>query len=190
MAGKQQLIGKWGDTTNQEYRVQIAGGTIRLDLRDNSAQATVSAYTGTLTALAGAWHHLAVTYDGRGGATAAGGIVFYVDGTAVPLTRVNSASYVAMENLNAALQVGRESQMWKQFNGGLDELRLWGVVRTAAQIQAAISTELAGAESGLVGYWRFSEGSGISSEDISAGDLTATLNGGAYFAPGGPPVSP
>jgi chitodextrinase len=190
MATKQQLVGKWGETSNQEYRLYTGGGTIRLDLRDNSTQATVSAYTGSVTALAGAWHHLAATYDGRGGATAAAGITIYIDGTAVALTRANSASYVAMENLGASLQVGHESTAWKQFDGGLDELRLWAVARSASQIQAARTTELTGAEVGLVGYWRFNEGSGTSSDDSSAGNLAATLNSGAFFGAGGPLTTP
>ena len=32
-----------------------------------------------------------MTYDGRGGATAADGITIYVDGVAVPMFRVNNA---------------------------------------------------------------------------------------------------
>jgi chitodextrinase len=191
LSGKYQLLSKWGETANQEYRLYIAANVIRLDLRDQSAQATVSAYTSSSQAgLAGAWHHLAVSYDGRGGSTAAAGITIYIDGVAVPLTRSNNAAYVAMENLGATLQVGRESAAWKQYDGGLDELRLWAVARTAAQIQAARTTELSGAEPGLVGYWRFNEGSGASSDDSSAGSLAATLNSGAFFGAGGPLTTP
>jgi hypothetical protein len=191
LSGKYQLLSKWGETANQEYRLYIAANVIRLDLRDQSAQATISAYTSSSQAgLAGAWHHLAVSYDGRGGSTAAAGITIYIDGVAVPLTRSNNAAYVAMENLGATLQVGRESAAWKQYDGGLDELRLWAVARTAAQIQAARTTELSGAEPGLVGYWRFNEGSGASSDDSSAGSLVATLNSGAFFGAGGPLTTP
>ncbi len=93
-----------------EYRLRLASGVIRLDLRDNSAQATVSAHTANgQVSLIGSWHHLAVTYDGRGGATAANGITIYIDGVAVPVTRINNPAYVAMENLTAPLQIGRES---------------------------------------------------------------------------------
>ena len=191
LSGKYQLLSKWGETANQEYRLYIAANVIRLDLRDQSAQATISAYTSSSQAgLAGAWHHLAVSYDGRGGSTAAAGITIYIDGVAVPLTRSNNAAYVAMENLGATLQVGRESAAWKQYDGGLDELRLWAVARTAAQIQAARTTELSGAEPGLVGYWRFNKGSGASSDDSSAGSLAATLNSGAFFGAGGPLTTP
>ncbi len=146
-----QLIGKWLDGT-AEYRLRLASGVIRLDLYDNSAQATVSAHTATSQAsLIGSWHHLAVTYDGRGGATAANGITIYVDGVAVSLTRINNPAYVAMENLTAPLQIGRESNGWRQYDGALDEMRVWNVVRTPTEIQSYMTMELSGAEAGSGG---------------------------------------
>ena len=90
------------------YRLHIASGFIRMDLRDSSANAVVSAYTlASQSALVGSWHHLAVTYDGRGGASAAAGLAIYIDGVPVPVTRNNNAAYVSMENLAAPLQIGR-----------------------------------------------------------------------------------
>ncbi len=50
---KHQLIGKWGESTNQEYRLQIAAGTIRLDLKDQSANAMVSVFTNGLPPIVG-----------------------------------------------------------------------------------------------------------------------------------------
>ncbi len=91
-----------------------------------------SVFTNGLPAgMVGAWHHVAVTYDGRGGATAADGITVYIDGVPVALVRINHPAYVAMENLAAPLQIGREGPFWNQYNGALDEIRLWNVARTA-----------------------------------------------------------
>ena len=186
---RHQLLGKWGESANQEYQLHVVSGLIRLDLRDNSAQATVSAYTSnSQLALIGGWHHLAVTYDGRGGATAANGITIYVDGVAVPVTRGNNPAYVAMENLTAPLQIGRESTLWRQYDGALDELRLWNVARTPSQLQAAMTTELGGAEAGLVAYWRFNEGVGGTVADDSPGNSTATLLNGPLWVYGGQPI--
>ena len=171
----------------------IAANGIRLDLYDSSAQATVSAYTSTSQAsLVGGWHHLAVTYDGRGGAAAANGITIYVDGVAVALTRSNSAAYVAMENRAIPLQIGRESTNWKQYDGGLDEIRIWELVRTQAQIQAAMSTELTGAEPGLVAYWKINEGLGTAVADGSPSGLAATMFNSPTWTSGGPmtPAAP
>ena len=184
---RHQLLGKWGENANQEYRLHLSSGVIRLDLRDNSAQATVAAYTtNSQVSLIGSWHHLAVTYDGRGGATAANGITIYVDGVAVPVTRGNNPAYVAMENLTAPVQIGRESPSWKQYDGALDELRLWNVVRTPSQLQSAMTTELSGTEAGLVAYWKFNEGVGGTVADDSPGDHTVTLLNGPLWVYGGP----
>ena len=187
MTNRSQLVGKWGESTNQEYRLFIFGNIIRLDLRDQSAGATTWAYTATSQAgLVGGWHHVAVTYDGRGGATAANGITFYIDGVSVPVTRGNNAAYVAMENLSGPLQIGRESPGWSQYDGGLDELRLWSVARTVSELQATLTTELTGSEPGLRAYWRFNEGSGTTVAGDGPADQPMTLSNGPLWVARGP----
>ena len=185
-----QLLGKWGGSGNREYRLRIAPGAIRLDLADSSAQAVVSAFTATnQSALIGSWHHLAVTYDGRGGATAANGITIYIDGVAVPLVRFNNTAYVAMENTTAPVLIGREGPSWFQYDGALDEIRLWNVARTPVEIQASMATELTGIEPGLIAYWRLDDGTGVSAFDDSPAEHTATLFNGPIWNAGGPIVS-
>ena len=127
-----------------------------------------------------------MTYDGRGGATAANGLAIYIDGVSVPVTRNNNAAYVAMENLAAPLQIGRESPSWQQFDGALDEIRVWNVARTASAIQGTMSTELGSAEPGLVAAWQFNGGTGITAADGSGGGNTATLFNGTAWVAGGP----
>jgi hypothetical protein len=184
---RHQLLGKWGSSTTSEYRLHIASGFIRMDLKDGSANATVSVYTSaSQTALIGTWHHLAVTYDGRGGANAAAGLAIYVDGVAVPVTRINNAAYVAMENTTGSLQIGRESPSWQQFDGALDEIRMWNVARTASQIQSTMATEVGGGEAGLVAAWQFNEGSGVTVTDAAGAGNAATLFNGAAWIAGGP----
>jgi hypothetical protein len=188
MARRQQLIGKWGDTSQQEYRLTISNDVLSIQLFDDSAQAyALAATVGNFSGLAGAWHHLAVTYDGRGGPTAADGLIMYVDGAAVPLFRETSPGYVAMENLAAPLQVARESNQWRQYAGGLDEIRLWGVARSAAEIQAAMGVELTGAEPGLRAYWQLNDGLGVTAAD-AVGTAPGTLSREALWQAGGPIV--
>ena len=128
---RHQLLGKWGEADRNTNCI-MASGIIRMDLRDTSAQATASVYTSaSQAALIGSWHHLAVTYDGRGGATAADGLTFYIDGVAVPVTRINNPAYVAMENLTGAGADRPGESEWQQYDGGLDELRLWNLAADA-----------------------------------------------------------
>ena len=181
--GRHQLLGK-----SSEYRVAIIYGTLMVNLVDESTHsgAEVSTFSVDLSALVGTWHHLAVTYDGRGGAAAADGITVYLDGTALPVFRSTGAGYVAMENLTAPLSVGHESDQWNQFAGALDEVRVWNILRTPAELAATRNSELAGTEPGLVAYWRFNEGSGLTSTDDSPASNGATLATATMWAPNGP----
>jgi hypothetical protein len=64
-----------------------------------------------------------------------------------------------------------------RFDGAIDEVRIWTVARSKAQIQACMGQELSFTVMGncyvdpsiLKGYWRFNEGEGSASADISGG---------------------
>ena len=58
------------------------------------------------------------------------------------------------------------------FDGVIDEVRLWNVARTEAEIQSTMNSTLAGNEEGLVGYWNFDDG--------TAKDLTTNENDGEF----------
>jgi hypothetical protein len=60
------------------------------------------------------------------------------------------------------------------FTGSIDELRIWNTVRSQAQIQQNMNFRLIGNEAGLVGYYRFDEGTGA-----TAIDATGSGNDGA-----------
>ncbi|MEZ5418125.1 MAG: hypothetical protein R2708_12370 [Vicinamibacterales bacterium] len=61
-----------GESTNQEYKLSIISGGIRIDLRDQSAQAGTYAFSlVNFSSLVGAWHRRDLRR--RGGATAADG---------------------------------------------------------------------------------------------------------------------
>ena len=46
------------------------------------------------------------------------------------------------------------------FRGQLDEVRVWSVARSEAQVRAAMGQRLSGNEVGLVGLWNFDAGDG------------------------------
>ncbi len=85
-----------------------------------------------------------------------------------------------------ALQIGRESGGVSQYGGGLDELRLWNVARTPSQLQAHMAAELSAIEPGLIGYWKFNEGTGTTAADDAGNGLTATLFNSPTWTAGGP----
>jgi hypothetical protein len=51
------------------------------------------------------------------------------------------------------------------FNGAIDEFRMWNVARSQADIMATMGTKLVGNEDGLVGYWKFDDGTGTTAKD-------------------------
>ena len=51
------------------------------------------------------------------------------------------------------------------FNGAIDEFRMWNVARSQADIMATMGTKLVGNEAGLVGYWKFDDGTGTTAKD-------------------------
>jgi len=83
----------------------------------------------------GAFHHLAVTYDGIT-------INFYVDGV---LQSAGTASGYSLSTAGGLFEVGggaRNGTTTSYLNGVVDEIRIWHVARTQAQIVASKDMEL------------------------------------------------
>eukprot|EP01116_Phalansterium_solitarium_P013234 TRINITY_DN3045_c0_g3_i2.p1 TRINITY_DN3045_c0_g3~~TRINITY_DN3045_c0_g3_i2.p1 ORF type:complete len:653 (-),score=112.50 TRINITY_DN3045_c0_g3_i2:151-2109(-) len=76
------------------------------------------------------------------------------------------------------------------FKGYLDEIRIWAVARSAAQIQSTstcgYTSTCVGTEYGLVAYYRLNEGSGITLADSSRNGITASAKDGTWAATEGP----
>jgi len=62
------------------------------------------------------------------------------------------------------------------FTGKIDELRIWNVARTDAEIKSSMNQRLTGKEAGLVVYYNFDEGTGTSSKDL-VGNFEAKFGG-------------
>jgi hypothetical protein len=63
------------------------------------------------------------------------------------------------------------------FIGKMDEVRIWNVARTEAEISATMHERLTGREPGLVAYWRFDAPSGVTAVDSSPAKADATIAG-------------
>lgn len=121
-----------------------------------------------------AWHHAAGTVGPTGQH-------LYVDG----VLRQSAATIVSSAFDEAQLTVGfgyigPVGEM-RYFEGELDELRLWNVVRTAEEIAANRSGPIDPAASGLFGYWRLDEsGDADRAADASSGGRAGTLTGFSF----------
>jgi hypothetical protein len=101
----------------------------------------------------GQWHHVAVVVDSIANTTA-----FYIDGR-----WVRTVQAARVQNNSGPLILGKFglSVNGAYFKGSLDEVRLWNVARSAAQIASLASSPLPrDRETGLVAYYNFDEGAG------------------------------
>jgi hypothetical protein len=124
------------------------------------------------------WHHLAATFQATTRT-----LVLYLDGTQVATGVLGQRS----AGNTLPVELGRNGpSSGKNFTGKLDDVRLWNVVRSAAQIQSNFGSELVGPQPGLVANWKFDDGPTSAVALDSAGGHTATLHG----VTSSPPVHP
>ena len=113
------------------------------------------------------WYHIAGTYDGTT-------MRIYVNGM-LENTSTTESGDISYANSWLAIGMYKDDNEAFSFPGQIDEVRIWNVARSQAQIQADMFTELTGSEPNLVSYWNLNEGSGIAAAD-SAGSNHGILN--------------
>lgn len=120
----------------------------------------------------GEWHHIAVTFDG-----VAGEIHTYVNGSLVDTYNQPGPMGDVYSMYDDASIGGRENATNQRFQGQIDEVRVWNTTRTQGEIQDNMNQLLAGAEAGLVGYWRLDEAGTGSIVDHSGNGNDGVLGG-------------
>ncbi|MFM6482207.1 MAG: LamG domain-containing protein, partial [Microcystis panniformis] len=117
------------------------------------------------------WTHIAVSYDkGLIKTYANGSLVHTYDGTGTI-----GDVFASQDELRIGYRQAANSQYFK---GQIDEVRVWNLTRTQAEIQANLSQKLSGNESGLVSYWNFEESTGNTVNDLTANKNNGTLING------------
>jgi|GEM_PF-1556707 len=117
----------------------------------------------------GHWQHIALV---RQLGAAPRKLYWYINGQLV--NQADASYFPAVAGaLNALIGNGYTSRL----KGEMDELRIWNVARTGAEIAANLDNVLTGSESGLVGYYKFAEGGGTTLDDATANSLDGTIEG-------------
>jgi endo-beta-N-acetylglucosaminidase D len=144
------------------YMIRCGGnGIINFNLGTGSWQEINSPANSTQL---NTWQHVAATYDGTN-------MKIYVDG--ILAAEDNRPGLNISNAVNSNLLIGESPGFPDRvFNGKIDEVRIWNIARTQAQIQSTMNTVLtpeyySSPDSGLVGYWRLDEGAGQTAEDLS-----------------------
>ncbi len=110
------------------------------------------------------WQHVSATYDGST-------MIIYVDGEEV----ASEPKSISFSSPNSNLTIGNSSNFSNRyFVGTIDEVRVWDVARSQAEIQATMSNCLSGSEIGLAAYYQFEDGAG--NEFVS--DISPNANTG------------
>ncbi|HTE23015.1 FG-GAP-like repeat-containing protein [Flavitalea sp.] len=140
LVGNACILGNRSDATSR-YSFHIAAGSIGM-YKTGEYQAI--AYTFT----PGQWYHLAFVCS-------AVETRIYVNGVSIGTTgNVISAD----ANLDFQLGVAHTSPIFEPFSGSMDEVRIWNVTKTQAQIAAGMNLSLTGAEPNLVGLFAMDQG--------------------------------
>jgi hypothetical protein len=122
---------------------------------------------------AGVWHHAAATLQ-----ASTRRVTLYLDGMPVMIGTLDALG--AANDL--PLSIGRSGTVGNYWTGKIDDLRIWNLTRTAAQIAATYQTEFATAPAGLIANWKFDEATGTTAADSTASPADAVLDGGASFS--------
>jgi hypothetical protein len=157
--GTRGIVG-WGNygSFNQVTALRLHGSN---GIRHYWWAADLDVTTGDIS---GAWHHVAVTWDGTNRKLYLDGV--YKNGDQPSAHAVPNASNFRIGSTNNS----------EYFDGKIDEIRIWSEARTQQEIQATMNNTLTGSESGLVAYYKMNDGSGTSLADSSSNSNTATLN--------------
>ncbi|MBN1781036.1 S8 family serine peptidase [bacterium] len=100
------------------------------------------------------WSHVAVSYNAQTGSGA-----MYINGIPQIITAFYDSLDQIADHRIADLHLGNRPGLDRAFDGKMDEIRLWNVVRSAADIQNHM-TDSPAANADLIGSWRFDEGNG------------------------------
>ncbi|MBN2461241.1 MAG: VCBS repeat-containing protein [Candidatus Cloacimonetes bacterium] len=111
------------------------------------------------------WQHAAFSFDGIDD------VAVYINGVPQELTYLSLSSGNIAPNEEYDLCLGNSAGGLQQFQGIIDEVRIWNRVLTELEIQINMLLYLNGSEDDLLANWQFNEGYGDSFADL-CGNIT------------------
>jgi hypothetical protein len=140
----------WSQSGNHQLQLRIDGAV------GGNARATDPLPASTYF---GQWIHVAGVYSVAGDITQ-----IYVNG----VLKDSQPAVGSMQYAGSDLFMGNYTAGGNEdFDGIIDEVRVWNIARTQQQIVDTMDRALMGTEPGLVGYWRFNENAGQVTADSS-----------------------
>jgi hypothetical protein len=173
----------WADVvgSSDDFGASILGS--RIAFGTGNADGGEVNLIGSVTVNSGKWTHVAVARQKSPAL-----LQIFING-ATDRTITDAAQARALAG-SPSLQVGGNSHDGRYYRGIIDEVRVWNVVRTAAQLSADKNRRLAGNEAGLVGYWRFDDGVGLLAIDSGPRENHGVLQGPPQWVLSDSPICP
>ena len=163
-------------TSNLSHRSYILylreNGKIQIASSPNG-QGQKSFYTPSETIQLGKWYHIAGVIDAKSNVMRL--FINGVEGGTRDLNGKNSF-YQSRKPLRIGWTHEEERPTQSPFVGLIDEVRIWNVARTEAEIRSDMNSQLKGNESGLVAYWKFDEAT-----DGIVSDASSNKNNGKFI---------
>src|SRR5262249_23242965 len=152
-----------------DFGSSVLNGKFAFGVGNGGTSAVMTTILSTTTVATGQWVHVASTRR-----MSTGEIQVFVNG------RMEASQMVTVQknplNGQPSMTIGGNTVDFHYFVGQIDEVRAWNVVRTGSEIMQTMGKTLVGNEPGLVGYWRFDEGTGVVAGD---GSSSAVKNNGS-----------
>ena len=170
--GEQYFIHSRTSGSGEAFTLGTRGGAY------NDFRFTWTTSSGVVTALSitnrsDTWTHVSGTWDGSN-------VRIYINGS-----EENSSSLGGNTSTPTTdILIGIRSDLLGDFEGFIDDVRIYNYARTAAQVRldynAGLSARFGGSpaedmDRGLVGYWNFNEGSGQTAYDSTDNNSDGTL---------------
>lgn len=168
--GIQDLVfGQFSDGPGRDpYAFTLEGGMIKFSVEN----AQNGLHTVSAPIPEGQWTHVAGVYNGD-----AHSLSLYLDGQ---LESYGESSVIPETSVAYPVLFGGERvSNARQFEGAIDEARIWYVARTQCEIVAHMHRSLTGTEFGLAGYWQLNECGGQTITDSSPFQNHGTLGSNA-----------
>ena len=160
----QSIIKKNG--SNSGYELSLAkAGNIFFRLNDKNSYRVES--TSLYPHDGNTWMHVAATYDGTD-------IIIYINGT--PEDTVSGPASIFTNSNNLVIGTNAADTTSSLLDGAMDEIRIWNVARSETEIRETMCKKLSGSETGLVGYWRFDNVSGVIVPDLTSNNNFGTMH--------------
>ncbi len=138
---------------NRSYFLNLrSDGSIRF-ATSPKGESDVKLYSPTNAIELNTWTHIAGVIDAKND-----NIKFFIDG--IEVGNRDFMGVKSIYNSKLPLRIGwtqEEVPTHASVKGLIDEVRVWSIARTEADIRSDMVTQLNGDEPGLVGYWKFDE---------------------------------